>query len=167
MAHFPCYALSSSLEMMHGLKLTQQKTKSNIRSFPSLSITFAHTKKHPVVLVAPDNHLLWQAELTMTVDFPPVRIQTHAENFKGISYHKTVVPQCHCFILDLFWQGVHMPISFSCFYNVKCREIWICTGSEGFRACISTKITMEQKIFSMSHRCWCILHNKPRLSSKS
>lgn len=45
MAHFPCYALSSSLEMMHGLKLTHQKTKSNIGGFSFLSLMFTYEMK--------------------------------------------------------------------------------------------------------------------------
>lgn len=49
MAHFPCYALSSSLKMMHGLKLTQQKTKSNIGSFSFLSLMFTYEMKSSFV----------------------------------------------------------------------------------------------------------------------
>lgn len=45
MAHFPYYALSSSLEMMHGLKLTKQKTKSSIGSFFFLQLLLTNEIK--------------------------------------------------------------------------------------------------------------------------
>lgn len=74
--------------------------------------------------------------------FSVIRTQTMLQNFKGINNFKTFVPCCHCLILGSFWQGIHMPRSFSYFYNVKCRGIWICSGREGLAECISTEITM-------------------------
>lgn len=62
MAHFPYYALSNSLEMMHGLKLTKQKKKAAQEA--SLSYRYClHVKlNHPVALVALNGHLLWAIE---------------------------------------------------------------------------------------------------------
>lgn len=82
MAHFPCYALSSSLEMMHGLKLMQQKTKSNIGGFSFLSLMFTYEMKSscstcctwwpPYRQIEPPH---------CSCSFPIIRAETHAAKF--------------------------------------------------------------------------------------
>lgn len=130
MAHFPYYALSSSLEMMHGLKLTKQKTKSSIGSFSFLQIVLTCGIKSSCCTCCTQwPPLMGKLNSHWGCSSPAMRTQKSLlQNVKGISYPKTSAPHCHYLILVSFWQGMHMPRSFSYFYNVKCGEMWICSG---------------------------------------
>ena len=66
-AHLPCYALSSSLEMMHDLNFTEEKKYVDTFFF----IFSVYLWNHAVLLVAPTNCLLRKNSLACkTHDFP-------------------------------------------------------------------------------------------------
>lgn len=126
MAHFPYYALSSSLEMMHGLKLTKQKTKSSIGTFSFLHVLLTYEIKSSCCTCCTQWSPFMGTLNPLTVAAALLQLEHKKpllQNFKGISYPKISVPHCHYLILDSFLQGMHMPRSFSYFYNVKCGEM--------------------------------------------